>query len=127
MAAKKFSPHGIPPPEKLKVTDDSTLSQNFRRFMRGWNNYEVATNLKAESSEFRCAIFMTMIGSDALELFESFKFAEGESEENIVTVIKKFEDYCVKVHMKLSKVFVSIVGIKNRMKALMHLLQSLES
>ena len=95
MAAKKFSPHGIPPPEKLKVTDDSTLSQNFRRFMRGWNNYEVATNLKAESSEFRCAIFMTMIGSDALELFESFKFAEGESEENIVTVIKKFEDYCV--------------------------------
>ena len=59
MAARKFSPHGIPPPEKLKVTDDSALSQNYRRFIRGWNNYEVATNLKAESSEFRCAIFMT--------------------------------------------------------------------
>ena len=95
MAARKFSPHGIPPPEKLKVTDDSALSQNYRRFIRGWNNYEVATNLKAESSEFRCAIFMTMIGSDAVELFESFKFAEDESEEDIVTVIKKFEDYCV--------------------------------
>ena len=95
MAARKFSPHGIPPPEKLKVSDDTELSQNWKRFLCGWKNYEVATNLKAEASEFRCAIFMTMIGSDALELFESFKFAEGESEEDIVVVIKKFEDYCV--------------------------------
>ena len=95
MAARKFSPHGIPPPEKLKVSDDTELSQNWKRFLRGWKNYEVATNLKAEASEFRCAIFMTMIGSDAVELFESFKFAEDESEEDIVTVIKKFEDYCV--------------------------------
>ena len=92
----KFCPHGIPPPEKLKITDEATsLAQNWRRFLRGWNNYEVATNLRGESSEFRCAIFMTMCGSDAIDLFDSFKFAEDESEEDIATVIKKFEDYCV--------------------------------
>ena len=94
--AKKFSPQGIPPPEKLKITDEATsLAQNWRRFFRGWNNYEIATNLRAESGEFRCAIFMTMCGSDAIELFDSFKFAEGESEEDIAVVLKKFEDYCV--------------------------------
>ena len=38
MAARKFSPHGIPPPEKLKVSDDTELSQNWKRFLRGWKN-----------------------------------------------------------------------------------------
>ena len=92
---RKFLPQGIPFPAKLKINDDSSLSLNWKRFIRGWNNYEVATGLKGESAEYRCAVFMTVVGEDACERFEGFKFENGESETDIDTVIAKFEQFCV--------------------------------
>ena len=92
---KSFTPQGIPPPSKLKITDDSSLQLNWKRFLRGWTNYEVATGLIGESVQYRCAVFMTVIGEDACEKFEGFKFEQGEAENNIATVIAKFEEFCV--------------------------------
>ena len=94
-AQRKFTPQGIPSPSKLKITDDSSLQLNWKRFLRSWTKYEVATGLKGESTEYRCAVFMTVIGEDACEKFEGFKFEAGEVENNIDTVIAKFEQFCV--------------------------------
>ena len=93
--SRKFLPQGIPTPAKLKVSDDSSLALNWKRFLRGWNNYEVATGLKGESSDYRCAVFMTVVGEDACERFEGFKFEQDESENDIGIVIQKFEQFCV--------------------------------
>ena len=92
---KSFTPQGIPPPSKLKITDDSSLQLNWKRFLRGWTNYEVATGLIGESVEYRCAVFMTVIGEDACEKFEGSKFEQREAENDIAIVIAKFEQFCV--------------------------------
>ena len=93
--SRKFLPQGIPTPAKLKISDDSSLALNWKRFLRGWNNYEVATGLKGESSDYRCAVFMTVVGEDACERFEGFKFEQDESENDIGIVLQKFEQFCV--------------------------------
>ena len=91
---KKFSGQ-IPAPSKLALEDDSCLAENWKRFKRSWNNYEIASNLKAESKEYRCAVFQTMIGDAALQKLEGFAFGENESENDIDVVLNKFEEFCV--------------------------------
>ena len=93
-ARKKFS-GTIPALSKLNLEDDACLAENWKRFKRSWNNYEIASNLKAESKEYRCAVFLTMIGDAALQKLEGFAFGQNESENDIDVVLNKFEEFCV--------------------------------
>ena len=91
---RKFSAN-IPVPQKLNISDESALSANWRRFNRAWSNYELASNLISESSEIRCAVLLTVIGEDAMEKFDGFKFEAGENDKDINTVLGKFEQFCM--------------------------------
>ena len=91
---KKFSAT-IPIPSKLNLDDETCLEQSWKRFKRSWSNYEVASNLKAESKEYRCAVLLAVVGDSAMEKFDGFKFEEGENDKDIDVVLKKFEDFCV--------------------------------
>ena len=91
---KKFSAT-IPIPSKLNLDDETCLEQSWKRFKRSWSNYEVASNLKAESKEYRCAVLLAVVGDSAMEKFDGFKFEEGEDDKDIDVVLKKFEDFCV--------------------------------
>ena len=86
---RKFS-EKIPVPQKLNISDESALSAKWRRFNRAWSNYELASNLISESSEIRCAVLLTVIGEDAMEKFDGFKFEAGENDKDINTVWGKF-------------------------------------
>ena len=91
---RKFSA-SIPVPSKLNITDESGLSANWRRFVRSWRNYELASNLVSETTQDRCAVLLTVIGEDAMEKFDGFKFEQGEKDDDIETVLKKFESFCI--------------------------------
>ena len=91
---RKFSAN-IPVPQKLDISDESSLQSNWRRFSRAWKNYELASNLISETSQIRCAVLLTVIGDDAMEKFDGFKFERGEKEDDIDTVLKKFENFCI--------------------------------
>ena len=82
---RKFSAN-IPVPQKLDISDESSLQSNWRRFSRAWKNYELASNLISETSQIRCAVLLTVIGDDAMEKFDGFKFERGEKEDDIETV-----------------------------------------
>ena len=94
VGGKKFSAT-IPIPSKLNLDDETCLEQSWKRFKRSWSNYEVASNLKAESKEYRCAVLLAVVGDSAMEKFDGFKFEEGENDKDIDVVLKKFEDFCV--------------------------------
>ena len=91
---RKFSAQ-IPVPSKLNITDESTLAQSWRKFLRSWNNYEIASNLKAEPNEYRCSVLLAIIGDDALERFDGFRFDNDNEKTDIDVVLKKFEEFCV--------------------------------
>ena len=83
----------IPVPQKQNISEESSLQANWRRFSRAWKNYELASNLISETSEIRCAVLMTVIGEDAMEKFDGFKFEGDEREDDIDTVMEKFETF----------------------------------
>ena len=87
-AGKKFSAT-IPVPSKLNLDDETCLAQNWKRFKRSWDNYEVASFLKTEPKEYRCAVLLACVGDSAMEKFDGFKFEEGESDKDIDLVLKK--------------------------------------
>ena len=91
---RKFSAN-IPVPQKLNISDESGLRANWRRFLRSWGNYELASNLVSETSQIRCAVLLTVIGDEAMEKFDGFKFEQNEKDDDIDTVLKKFESYCI--------------------------------
>ena len=67
-------PTNIPLPAKLDTSGN--LSNNWKRFRRNWENYELATRLKdpmqpEENKQLRAATLLTCIGSDALDIFDS--------------------------------------------------------
>lgn len=90
---KTFRPN-IPVPAKLDV-HARNLEAAWRKFKRQWTNYEVATHLDTESPKYRKAVFLSVIGEDAFDVFDGFSFEEEESEDDITDVIAKFEQYCV--------------------------------
>ena len=81
-----------PPPTKLDISGN--LEVAWCKFKRSWTNYEVATGLVDETSEYRTAVLLTTIGDDAADIFDGFVFENGH-EKNIDSVLKKFEDFCV--------------------------------
>ena len=73
----------------------SDIEANWRKFLRQWQNYEIATRLDKEESTYRCAVLLACIGEDAQEIYEGLPFAEGENNKDIRTVLEKFSDFCL--------------------------------
>ena len=89
---KKFSAQ-IPPPSKLNLEDETCLQQSWRRFKRSWDNYEIASNLIAEAKGYRCAVLKTIIGEQAMEKYDGFKFDSAAAEDDIDLVLKKSKSF----------------------------------
>jgi len=62
--------------------------------MKKWNNFELATGLKEKPNNVRLATFLSIVGDDGLQKYESFTF-ESENERNdLDIVIEKFNISC---------------------------------
>ena len=91
-------PTNIPLPAKREVTGN--LATNWKVFIRAWKNYEIAARLKDpskpnENKLLRTATFLTCLESDAMDIYEGFKFDNDMDKDDIDIVITKFEEYCV--------------------------------
>ena len=93
---RRYQPgNGHRRPTPLVITDGTELATNWKRFYRGYTSYSEASYLDYETKRYQCSVFMTLIGDDALERFEGFKFEQGEDEKDIDVVIAKFQEFCV--------------------------------
>jgi RNase H-like domain found in reverse transcriptase/Reverse transcriptase (RNA-dependent DNA polymerase) len=83
----------LPIPPKLDV--HGNLSANWKRFKRAWENYEIASHLNEQAKATRVATFLTCIGADALDIYDTFVFSDDEDKDDPVAVLRKFEAHCV--------------------------------
>ena len=83
----------IPFPKQLDM--DGNIANNWKKFKRSWNNYEKASCLNTKPSDLRAATFLTCIGSEAMDVFDGFDFANDAEKEDITTIMDKFESFCV--------------------------------
>ena len=83
----------VPLPPKLEM--QGSMATNWKKFARMWRNYEIVTRLSEETDEFRTAKLLTCIGSEALDVYEGLPFADDNERQNVTTVLKKFEEFCL--------------------------------
>ena len=83
----------IPPPKPLNINDKSASSL-WKSWRKTWTRFEVATGIYEAAEKKRVCTFLSVIGEDAVKVFETFQYAEGESDDKLADVLKKFEEHC---------------------------------
>ena len=72
----------------------SNKEASWKLFLQMWNNYEVATDLSNEPDNKRVATLLSVIGKEALEVFNTFTWTRSTDAQKVKEVLKKFEEYC---------------------------------
>ena len=60
------------PPEKLLFCGN--LKENFRKFKQQFDIYITAAGIKDKTEDIKCATLLLVIGQDAVEIFNTFKW-----------------------------------------------------
>ena len=83
-------------PERLSF--DGNLKENFRKFKQQFNLYATATGLNDKTDDVKSSTLLTVIGPEALEVYNTFSWAEtGDAAGDnmkVDKIIAKFEKYC---------------------------------
>ena len=84
---------GLPPPEPLDLSGGN-ISENWKKFKQKFTNYEIATGINKKETATRVATLLTVIGNDAIDVFNTITWdAEGD-DTKIEKVLQKFEEHC---------------------------------
>ena len=79
------------PPSALNLTGN--LRENWRRWIQRFELFLTASGKVKETEKVQCAILLHLIGDEALEIYNTFTFGEGEDRDKLSVLKKKFEDY----------------------------------
>ena len=80
------------PPEPLSL--DGNVADNWRRWNQRFELFMTASDSETKDNKVKVAILLSSIGPDALELYNTFDWAEGENKNDYKHIIKKLEDHC---------------------------------
>ena len=87
------------PPEKLVLNGNcNMLKENFRKFKQQFEIYITAAGIKDKTVDIQCATLLHVIGPDAVEIFNTFKWNEdGDTagdDKKVDKILGKYEKYC---------------------------------
>ena len=80
----------VKPPGYLDISLNAK-SEEFNIWVQQWDNYSIASSLNKQSNEMEKATFLTIIGPDALKVYNTFEF--GDDMHSVKDILKKFESY----------------------------------
>lgn len=80
-----------PPP----LVCSGNLEVNWTRFRQRLDIFMLATGFSTKKPAEEVALLLHVAGEEALEVYNTFKFSDGESRDDYDVVVKKFEEYCV--------------------------------
>ena len=81
----------IPIPECLSF--EGNVTENWKRFKQRFDLYDKATENKKRNDEQKVALFLTIAGQEAVDVFNTLTFEDGQ-DKLIDVVVGKFEEYC---------------------------------
>ncbi|XP_072382900.1 uncharacterized protein [Diabrotica undecimpunctata] len=73
---------------------DGNISENWRKFSQKFDLFMIATALTSKPESKKLAVFLSLVGDEALELYNTFTFDENE-DRTVTCVKKKFKEYCL--------------------------------
>ena len=71
----------------LKIGKDLNIKQK-------WSNYELAIGIARKEDPIRVATFLTVIGNEALDVYNAFTWDSDEDKVKMDEVLEHFEQYC---------------------------------
>ncbi|RUA04044.1 MAG: hypothetical protein DSY43_07205, partial [Gammaproteobacteria bacterium] len=80
-------------PGPLEVSESQHATKTWKLWKQMWGNYAIVTNLDSQREEYRKAVFLCTIGQSALEIYNSFQYADGEDPDNLDTIIAKYDEH----------------------------------
>ena len=83
----------IPAPKTLNINDKSASSP-WKYWKKTWERYGIATGIYETGNKKRVCTLLSILGEDAVKVFDTFEYGDGESEDSIHDVLNKFEEYC---------------------------------
>ena len=81
------------PPDPLQLSSGN-VSQNCKRFKQKWSNYDLAIGTARKEDPIRVATFLTVIGDEALDVYNAFTWDSDEDKVKMDKVLEHFEQYC---------------------------------
>lgn len=85
--------HARPPAELLLDGGPAARSDAWHKWRKLFEVFLKASGVSKEPKEVQASLLVNLIGSAGYEAFTTFKFDEGESEDDINCVLKKFDEY----------------------------------
>lgn len=82
---------GIAPPSQMVVA--GVLDENWTFFKQKFELYLKATDLIKKSSETKSSILLSIIGDDALKIYNNLKFEEDKNKMDYEIIMQKFDDH----------------------------------
>ena len=65
---------------------DDNLPSNWKQWKKVWQRYETATGICKPDDLVRVSTLLSVIGEEAVKAFDTFAWAEGQSETKITDV-----------------------------------------
>ena len=82
----------LSPPEPMSFTGGN-ISDTWKRWKQRWSLYKLAPGASTKDEAIQCAILLHVVGSEGIDIFNTFSFAEGET-DNITPLMEKFDAHC---------------------------------
>ena len=83
----------IPTPKTLNINDKSAAVL-WKAWRKTWNRFEIATGIDEASDKKRVCTLLSVIGDDAVKVYDAFQYSAGENEDKLDDVLRKFEEHC---------------------------------
>ncbi|CAN7982308.1 unnamed protein product [Ixodes pacificus] len=93
-------------PEPLQLSGN--LFENWKRFKQKVELFLKATPSKERprSEAAKAAVLLSVAGDEALDVFNNFKFEDGENQDDYATLVRKFEAYFAEVSNEVHERYV---------------------
>ena len=83
---------GFPIPRAMN-TNSRNLAEEWKQWQQRFDIYMVATEVTKKPDAVQVAIFLSCIGEEAVKIYNTFVYADGEDRNKLNTIRKKFSDY----------------------------------
>ena len=84
---------GTTPPKPLDTT--TNITESWKQFKQIWENYAIITNVTAQTEQYRVALFLHCLGSDAMKIYNGMQFANETDRRTLSKIIEKFDEFTI--------------------------------
>lgn len=84
----------VPVPSELNIRDGN-VAENWKKFQTSWTFYEIATGYDKKNEKVRVAALLSVIGHEAVEVYQTFEWESAGDQFKIDHVLDNFTQYCI--------------------------------